>query len=120
MARSEAVKRASTVTVCPSTDAAGCSGSTTWNTGWISFADLNANGAVDAGETILQVAPAPAGTLALTSTSFTAVRYNASGMLMGPAGTFRLEKSGCTGDKAREISIAITERVSTTRVNCTT
>ena len=49
-ARSEAGKRGRDVSICPAT---GC-GETNWSEGWIVFADLNNNGAADAGE-ILRV-----------------------------------------------------------------
>jgi type IV fimbrial biogenesis protein FimT len=53
-ARSEAVKRGRDVLLCPSTDPANWCVGTDWSGGWIVFADLNNNGAADAGE-ILRV-----------------------------------------------------------------
>ena len=50
VARSEALRRATTTIVCASSDQATCSGSTTWTPGWIAFVDLNNNGVVDADE----------------------------------------------------------------------
>jgi type IV fimbrial biogenesis protein FimT len=53
LARSEAVKEGSTVTICTSSDGASClTGSTAnngWNSGWIVFSDLNGNGTFDTG-----------------------------------------------------------------------
>jgi type IV fimbrial biogenesis protein FimT len=58
-ARSEAIKEGQTVSICssanPSAAAPTCSGSTTWQSGWIVFSDVNGNGAVSAGDTILRV-----------------------------------------------------------------
>ena len=54
LARIEAVKRSIPVVVCPGTPAGGCSG-TQWEDGLIVFADANADGALDAGETPLAV-----------------------------------------------------------------
>ena len=55
-ARSEAIKEGQTVTVCSSTNSTSCSGSTTWQSGWIVFSDVNGTGAVDsAADTILRV-----------------------------------------------------------------
>lgn len=45
VARSEAVRRGTTVTICSSKDAASCAG--TWNDGWIVFVDLNDDKARD-------------------------------------------------------------------------
>jgi type IV fimbrial biogenesis protein FimT len=58
-ARSESVRRGRSVSVCPAnvTDgsaATSCNSSTNWTNGWIVFVDLNANGAVDSGETVLR------------------------------------------------------------------
>ena len=57
--RSEAVKRNRNMTMCKSanTDTANptCTTNGTWDSGWIVFADENANGAVDAGEDLLRI-----------------------------------------------------------------
>jgi type IV fimbrial biogenesis protein FimT len=42
-ARSEAVKRGLSVTVCPSTDQANCTANTQWEQGWIVFVDADAD-----------------------------------------------------------------------------
>src|SRR5450631_1275370 len=58
-ARSEAIKEGQTVTVCSSTNptapAPTCSGTPTWQTGWIVFSDVNGDGTVNGGDTILRV-----------------------------------------------------------------
>jgi type IV fimbrial biogenesis protein FimT len=46
-ARTEAVKRGSGVTVCPSSDGATCLGTNSWQSGWIVFNDDNSSGTVD-------------------------------------------------------------------------
>jgi len=52
-AKSEAIKRSATVSVCPqNAKANGCS--TNWSAGYISFVDKNSNGSVDPGDTILR------------------------------------------------------------------
>lgn len=57
LARSEAVKRGGTVTVCPSASpdpaTAQCTGSQ-WEIGWIVFVDRNGNGSFDANDEILR------------------------------------------------------------------
>ena len=56
LARSEAIKRGTRVTVCKSSDGASCSGDDNWDQGWIVFTeDVNPNAAVDGGETIIEV-----------------------------------------------------------------
>lgn len=46
LARSEAIKRGSRVTVCKSSDEASCAGSGGWEQGWIVFNDVNDDGVV--------------------------------------------------------------------------
>ncbi len=41
VARSEAIKLNARVSICASSDGVKCSGSTSWNTGWIVFVDRN-------------------------------------------------------------------------------
>lgn len=50
-ARSEAIKRNQVVTVCKSSDKQNCGGN--WTDGWLMFADLNGDGAKDAGEYLI-------------------------------------------------------------------
>lgn len=52
-ARSEAIKEGTTISVCPSSTAAtsspSCTGLTTWNVGWMVFADVNGDGIFTSG-----------------------------------------------------------------------
>ena len=48
LSRSEAVARNTTVSMCPSSNGAGCAAGD-WDAGWIVFSDQNANGVPDAG-----------------------------------------------------------------------
>ena len=47
--RGTAVAKAQNVVICSSTDGSTCSGSNTWDSGWIVFKDINGNGAPDYG-----------------------------------------------------------------------
>ena len=54
MARSEAIKRGRSVSVCPSTDRVSCAASgTPWEQGWIVFVDSNNNHVVDGTDQVL-------------------------------------------------------------------
>jgi type IV fimbrial biogenesis protein FimT len=58
LARSEAVSRSQTVTICRSSDQASCSTAApagNWSIGWITFLDLNGNATVDADDVLLRV-----------------------------------------------------------------
>jgi type IV fimbrial biogenesis protein FimT len=62
-ARSEAIKRAATVTIRKEpTGSNGCplaSGNNSWDCGWFVFVDTNSNGTQNAGEELLQRFPTP-------------------------------------------------------------
>ena len=65
-ARSEAVKRSSTITLCTSSSGAQCVNSGGWEQGWIVFIDINGDGSVDAGvDTILRVQSAMKGNITI-------------------------------------------------------
>jgi len=118
LARSEALKMSGPVTVCASTDGAGCSGATTWTTGWIVFSDQNANGTFDGDpEVILRSQGAAQPEFTITATrSF--VRFAGTGTAPSGIENFQLVRTGCTGLKARRINVSVVGRVSTTTVAC--
>ena len=55
LARSEALKRASNVVVCTSSNGTSCSGSNDWEGGWMSFVDTDGGNDKDAGEPVLSL-----------------------------------------------------------------
>ena len=59
LARTEALKRRTTVSVCTSTDGATCNAAVDWEAGWIVFVNLDGDNppTVGAGETVLRVSP---------------------------------------------------------------
>jgi len=52
-ARTEAISRNRTVSLCPSSNGTSCSGSE-WAVGWIVFSDQDGDGVVDGGDTVLR------------------------------------------------------------------
>ena len=69
LAKSEAIKRVTYVTVCKSSDGATCTGNTSdWNDGWIVFANATSVnlGSVDAGDELIRVYPALLDSLSVT------------------------------------------------------
>jgi type IV fimbrial biogenesis protein FimT len=111
LARSEAVKRGSPVTVCISADLATCTGGTNWAVGRIIFVDSNGDGAVSAAsgtttaDLVLRVREAVAGGNTLTGASFansSYIKYLSTGALdfTGSAtseGTYTLCSTGYFG-----------------------
>lgn len=82
-ARSEAVKRDATVEICPSTDDTGCSGSSSWQTGWIVATTTTP-------ATVLQVVPQLGGSNTLTATfngaGVTHITFQPNGFVKAAAG----------------------------------
>jgi len=59
LARSEAIKRRSSVTLCASATGTQCRDSRKWHDGWIMFWDPNGNGQLEPNESILRVQESP-------------------------------------------------------------
>lgn len=83
-ARQEAATRGVTVSVCPSSDGAACTGATDWAVGRIVFADVNGNGAVDVADTIVRASAAFGGDVTATSARSNAIFDGAGAHPAGP------------------------------------
>lgn len=111
LARSEALKRNDTVTLCASDNGAACGGS--WNNGWLVRED--------GGLELLQSWPALTGNAGFTNAgSLSAeIRFDSSGRTnLDAAETFQLEIDNCTREANRDIRLVPTGRVSVTRKPC--
>ncbi|MBY0474366.1 MAG: Tfp pilus assembly protein FimT/FimU [Nitrosomonas sp.] len=89
LAKSEAVRRSSPVSLCPSTNGTSCTGGSIWSNGWLVFADANNAGVVDAGEEILQVGITFSGGNTFSG-NIGRVTFTANGFSMGFNGSFTL------------------------------
>ena len=95
-----------------SDDNTTCTGSRNWSRGWIIFVDTNANGGADAGELVLQTAPAVTAEFTLTA----AARH---AHLTQPALTASIQKleaqltaaaaAGVSGDSLKPVLLAATD-----------
>jgi type IV fimbrial biogenesis protein FimT len=122
LARSEAVKRASSVTVCASNaDQTNCSDND-WINGWIVFIDDDADGSLDGGEEIHRVwsiAMEERGNLEFQATSPNSIRFDASGSNAADVQVqFAFKKNDCQGSQARRITVSIMGRASLDHVAC--
>ena len=110
-ARAEAIKRGKTVTLCISSNGTSCTtGSTSWNTGWIVFADVNGDATVSGGEAILrkQVALTGGNTFS-ASNSVRAITFNRDGFAVGlPAGNVTLTLHDSTSQTGLTRCVAVT------------
>lgn len=83
LARSEAVRRGTTVALCtnanplPVNSPACVTGSPNWSNGWFVFADDDADGVVDTGETVIRMweALAPGSTVTATGNAWVAFDF---------------------------------------------
>ena len=126
-ARSEAMRTASRVTICPGTSG-GCAGSA-WESGWVAFTDTNANTALDSGETIISVSNALDGNNTLRSAAFsTYISFRHDGGSVdisggSQGGSFALCDRRSQpplfgdGDDARAIVITVTGRIKVLKGN---
>lgn len=90
LARSEAVKQSSTITLCTSANGDQCVNSGNWEQGWIVFTDTDADGFVDAGvDTILRVQSAFKGSITIKGSANVGNRisFNNRGFATGFNGT---------------------------------
>ena len=107
VARSEAIKRNSNITICRSSNGSACTGN--WQDGWIVFIDNDIDGAVDVGDEILRIHGAIPGNITLAF-SQTRVIYGSDGLARGGSnGTFTLcDTRGA--ESAKGLIIGITGR----------
>lgn len=132
VARSEALRRSGNTVICASSDQASCSGSASWADGWIVFSDRNRNGALDAGEDLLQawssvgngftVKANIVGAANAVGAAVDRMAYNTMGMGDLPVGAarirFEIVSPVCVGDKAGQTEVLITGMIQTRKVAC--
>lgn len=86
-ARSEAVKRGQSVTICQSSNGTACGGALQWENGFLLFVDPNGNATVDAGEVTLRVGQAAPADFTIRGTNFTNALTYAPTAFIQPDGT---------------------------------
>jgi type IV fimbrial biogenesis protein FimT len=87
-ARSEAIRQSYNVIVCPLPQNGGtsCASSTSWQYGWLVFADVNNNGAYDSGTDVLIRVQQPftaAGDTFQSDQSVQLIKFNSEGFTVG-------------------------------------
>ena len=83
-ARSEAMTQRAIVTLCQSNDGENCGGS--WSDGHIAFLDVNADGVVDDGETVILANVLESTAIAVTYTGGNFVTFDRRGRAVGSSG----------------------------------
>jgi type IV fimbrial biogenesis protein FimT len=129
VARSEAIHRRETVTLCSSTDTAAavptCAVSASWETGWIAFTDRNGNGVYEPlavpPEVLLRVWEGiPTGHTLTATGGMTQVRFDRLGVASA-GDTFRLANPDCrTGqaNRERDVFLLTSGSVRVARADC--
>ncbi len=101
LARSEALKRRASVTVCPSSNQTSCNDNTDFSTGWIVFLDCNNDTTIDASsagcgpnnaEEIIKVGEGFS-SVYMVNQSVEKITFSFSGRLNGNPSTFLIGKS---------------------------
>jgi type IV fimbrial biogenesis protein FimT len=122
LARSEAIKRGRTVTLCKSANGTSCTTSGGWEQGWIVFADGNTQGTLDGSGATADVALRVVQTFSGLTISGGAnfpnwLSYTSTGASDGASlnnGTF----SVCSSPSGRDVIINDTGRVRSSAVTC--
>jgi len=112
LARSEAVKRGNTVSVCTTSDQASCDDDATWAQGAIIFSDLNGDGSVDDDDVIIRVTDAMSGNSTVDYAGFggDTIQFLPTGRTNSQNGTFTLCDSTADDEYARAIILSATGR----------
>lgn len=112
IARSEAAKRSTTVSVCTSNNGAACAAGIGWNNGWIVFVDNNTLGQVDVGDTILRIygKVSAANNISASAALTNFITYRADGFSTAQGDFILCDDSGAPS--ARDIRVSRTGRIS--------
>lgn len=125
LARSEAVKRGASVSICPAGfddqgEVEECDENGDWEQGWIVFLDTNSNGDFDPDEEIrtwlkwqLDEDRRPS----INAGGTDIIQFEALGV-PDAAVTFDIHLDGCKGNQARRINIGPVGRISMTKQDC--
>lgn len=115
LARSEALKLRSPVTIRAASITAG----NEFGGGWTVFADANGDGMIGVDDVELQkVSALPDGSTLSDAAGTGIVTYLLDGRVSGGARVFQLRVEGCRGNNGRNIGVSAVGRVSVTRVDC--
>lgn len=123
-ARTEALKRLQTVTVCQSSDGTSCSNAQGgWRSGWIVFIDAGAVGTVNVGDQILRVQAQPQSIATIQNNPVNdriAITYQATGLARSADQSFFVTPSGTVPTNAvRLVCTSIVGRPSLRAVGAT-
>lgn len=119
LARSEAIKRNTPVTMCRSSNGTSCATTGGWEQGWIIFADNGAsgnanNGTVDSNETRILYQQALSSDYSFTGDNY-ALAYQGTGLVAATATLALCRKLPSPGSQDRAIAVGTTGRATVTK-----
>ncbi len=122
LARSEAIRRSSRVTVCKSSNpmdtSPDCDSNANWQQGWLVFVDGGTRGVVDVGDPILRV-HGGVDKVGITASNFSAyASYLPSGSSQGPSGLGNGSWSICLAGSRRSIIVNTIGRMRIAKSTC--
>ena len=106
LARSEAIKRQRTVSLCSTVDGASCDQDNSgWEQGWLIFTDADADGILENGDQVLRINEAQSEQIIISWNQGFSVSFNSRGQT-DVAGTFEI----CADGEARAVVLSLTGR----------
>ncbi len=124
LARSEAIKRGTRITICkcadPNATTPVCSTAAAWQNGWLVFTDGGTAGTVDGSDTRLRVGQAAGGSGSIGGDSNFSnyVSYLPSGASLGNGGSGSGTLSICVAGLLRSIAVSATGRILVGQGSC--
>lgn len=125
LARSEALKRAIPVTICPSTNpeaaTPSCSSSDAtlgWGTGWIVFTDLGVRGQIGGSDTVIRVQSGFGTSGGMVPATDRPLTFNANGIMIGGANSFTVKNKAAKTDTSAARCLIVSATGSTRLSNC--
>lgn len=111
-ARSEAIARRSTTSLCPSIDGSNCSvGTNDWSQGWLVYLDQDENGLPENASDILRAVGSAGGEASLVADRSGVISYNLDGERQGGITAMSVcagnAVSGPDSDHSRTVSISL-------------
>jgi len=130
LARSEAITRGNSVSICISglTDPSKCSTDTvnqndpplSWENGWLVFSDANGNCTIDGTDLVLHHHKQLANKFSLQQTNSTCIQYNSNGVAPTTNGVWTLCDPSASDTYKRGVFVSISGRVQILDVNSAT
>jgi len=118
LARSEAIKRSSTVSLCPANTAQTACGDD-WTQGWLIFVDPDNNGVVANNIDRLRVnSQLELGASITPPSGQSFVSFGAQGFVTNGAGAYTLVADNCEGQHARTVTLSNSGRVEVSSAAC--